>query len=317
MTLAEAEGLPSISTMRDTDTIPGALNPALLGSHHADNVTETPASQFEFSINFSPQTASFSGSRSPWSMPAAYTPLQLSHDGTSDNSRRLHSRLTFETGLADNNTSLESSSRHTPQHTPQSTGQSLDCQKSIPAFDSRDYNSLFLGLSEAQQTGDETSLDGVEREQVKQVRKQGACLRCRIYKEKVRTWSQTFCPVIDFTQCDLEIPCGKCCEVLATAKILKQPCEKLSLQEVIAFRGGNSRAGQIRSTFPKMRWSFDDRQIYTIQIRQDFINPMCEALPTMPVTCRRFLPTPADVLIEPYEAPDGEVLIVTSPPMRN
>ena len=115
-------------------------------------------------------------------------------------------------------------------------------------------------------------------------------------------------------QCDLDVPCGRCCEVLATAKIFKQPCEKLSLQEVVPFRAGNSRAGQIRSTFPKMRWSFDEHQIHTIQIRQDFHNPQDEVLPTMSVACRRFLPTVSDVLIEPYEAPDGEVLIVKSPP---
>lgn len=292
--------------MRDANALPDALNPALIGSQQADEFTETPyprlaASQFEFSIDFSPQTASSSGRRSPWTRLAAYTPRQLSHDGTSDNSSRLHSRSAFGTGLADNNTSLESSSKHTPQytpqHTPQSTGQSFDCQDSISALESRDYDSLFLGLSEVQQTVDETSLTdvgfnsfldigqggqvqypawpdngdelfrdivappydylndqtssvgyfdetlqavpirkeiaapayqntpsvtpseaelfeesppkdlkrkrqrfgSVEREQVKQVRRQGACLRCRIYKEKVRTWSQTFRLVIDFT----------------------------------------------------------------------------------------------------------------------
>lgn len=99
-----------------------------------------------------------------------------------------------------------------------------------------------------------------------------------------------------------------------TAKIFKQPCERLSLQDVVAFRAGNSRIGQTRSTFPKINWSFDYPQKRTIHIYEPFDNPCGHALPTMPLTCRRFLPTPADVMIEPYEAEDGEVLLVKSTP---
>jgi hypothetical protein len=99
-----------------------------------------------------------------------------------------------------------------------------------------------------------------------------------------------------------------------TAKIFKQPCVKISLKNVVPFRQGNSRAGQIKSVLPTLQWSFDDRQLRTAYICQDFACSNGRQVPTLEVTCRRFVPGPHDVLVEPYEAPDGEIMIVESSP---
>lgn len=115
-------------------------------------------------------------------------------------------------------------------------------------------------------------------------------------------------------QCDLSNPCGKCAEVFLTAKLFKQPCQKLSLDDVVVFRQGNARAGETRSTFPKLRWSFDYPEIRTIHITYNIPTRGYGDMPRMPITCRQFVPQPTDVLQEPYEAPDGEVMWVKSPP---
>lgn len=115
-------------------------------------------------------------------------------------------------------------------------------------------------------------------------------------------------------QCNFEFPCRKCKEDLASAKLSKQPCQKLSLHTVVPFRPGNSRAGETQSSFPKLAWCPDDPRLRTTFICQDFCLRNAHPVPTIPVTCRRFIPGPSDVLVEPYKASDGEVMFVTSPP---
>ena len=114
-------------------------------------------------------------------------------------------------------------------------------------------------------------------------------------------------------QSDLQTPCENCLKVLGTAKIFKFPCQKPSLHNVVPFRPGNSRAGEKQSTFPQLQWSYSERERITY-ICQDFTFGSSRLVPSMPVRCRRFVHRPSDVLVEPYEASDGEIIFVQSPP---
>ena len=107
-----------------------------------------------------------------------------------------------------------------------------------------------------------------------------------------------------------EIPCEVDCESESTSKI---PCQKPALHNVIPFRPGNSRAGEKEATFPQLEWSYSEpeRTVYTCQ---DFAFKSSRPIPTMAVRCRRFVPRPSDVLVEPCEASDGEIIFVQSPP---
>ncbi|KAI1327876.1 hypothetical protein F5Y16DRAFT_370577 [Xylariaceae sp. FL0255] len=141
--------------------------------------------------------------------------------------------------------------------------------------------------------------DERQREQTKLVRMSGACLRCRMYKEK----------------CDLKIPCGRCTEVAMNAKVFTLDCQKLDLVDVTPFRTGNSRAGLKQSVLPELNWSFDDRTLRIAHITQDFQGCSPTSLPTLALTCRKFLPGPNDVLVEPYSSSKtNEVIKVPSPP---
>lgn len=103
---------------------------------------------------------------------------------------------------------------------------------------------------------------------------------------------------------------------MGTATLFTQPCQKLDVGHAICFRTGNSRAGLTESVFPKLnnRWSFDYPQKRMTLITQDFVTAEGVTLPTLALTCRQFVPGPDDVLVEPYQAPDGEVILVKSPP---
>ena len=95
---------------------------------------------------------------------------------------------------------------------------------------------------------------------------------------------------------------------------LYKPCQKLSLHDIVAFRTGNSRAGFKHSVFPQLEWCSDDHELRTIHIRHNFSIRTSHQVPTLALTCRRFIPGPNDVLDEPYEASDGEVTIMRLPP---
>ncbi len=112
----------------------------------------------------------------------------------------------------------------------------------------------------------------------------------------------------------MNIPCGKCAEILLSARLFKQPCQKLALDDVVVFRPGNARAGETVSKFPKLKWSFDYPESRNIHITYDVPSQNFGEMPRMPITCRRFVPVSRDVLREPYEAPDGDVIWVESPP---
>jgi hypothetical protein len=101
-------------------------------------------------------------------------------------------------------------------------------------------------------------------------------------------------------------------KVQATAKIFRLPCKKPTLYNVVPFRPGNARAGEKQSTFPQLVWSYSEPE-RTTYICQDF-NVSSRQVPSMPVRCRRFVPRPCDVLVDPCQAADGEIILVQKPP---
>ena len=102
-------------------------------------------------------------------------------------------------------------------------------------------------------------------------------------------------------------------KVQATAKIFRFPCKKPSLHDVVPFRPGNARAGKKQSTFPQLVWSYSEPE-RTTYICQDFTVRSSRRVPIMPLRCRRFVPRASDVLVEPYQASDGEIILVKTPP---
>lgn len=101
--------------------------------------------------------------------------------------------------------------------------------------------------------------------------------------------------------------------VQATAKIFRFPCQKPTLRNIVPFRPGNSRAGEKQSTFPQLVWSYSEPE-RTTYICQDFDFRSSSPVPIMPIRCRRFNPRPSDVLVETYEASDGEIILLERPP---
>jgi hypothetical protein len=82
-------------------------------------------------------------------------------------------------------------------------------------------------------------LDADQKQKVKRVRRLGACLRCRIYREPVRNSPTPNFKLIG-CQCDENTPCGSCTRRAASATLFKQPCYRESLDNVVAFRLGRS-----------------------------------------------------------------------------
>ncbi|KAK4171313.1 hypothetical protein QBC36DRAFT_350441 [Triangularia setosa] len=135
------------------------------------------------------------------------------------------------------------------------------------------------------------------RKKIKLVRRIGACIRCRIFKES----------------CDENEPCGRCIVALANAKVYQLPCYREPLDNVIAFRAGNARAGKRRSEPMSPRWSSDDTSPRTVTLSYPFKRPGAGAEITVTVQCRRFIPYEWDVMEEPWEVPTtGEVVNMKS-----
>lgn len=90
-----------------------------------------------------------------------------------------------------------------------------------------------------------------------------------------------------------------------TVKLFRQPCQRLDLTEVVPFRTGNARMGQIESILPKVDWAVENPLIRTALITYFFNDADVALLPKFKLPCRRFLQTENDVLAEQYEGPDG------------
>ncbi|KAK3347095.1 hypothetical protein B0T25DRAFT_553622 [Lasiosphaeria hispida] len=132
---------------------------------------------------------------------------------------------------------------------------------------------------------------------IKSVRRVGACLRCRIYRES----------------CDENTPCGRCIAVSNTAKVFRQPCFREPLDSVIAFRAGNARAGRVRSEPMIPRWASDDPTARSVALFYPFkaANEDIGAI-RLTVECRKFIPHEWDVLEEPWSLTTGEIVTLRS-----
>ncbi|KAH6981745.1 hypothetical protein BKA56DRAFT_584418 [Ilyonectria sp. MPI-CAGE-AT-0026] len=137
-----------------------------------------------------------------------------------------------------------------------------------------------------------------DRENIKHVRRAGACVRCRMNKEK----------------CGENTPCRRCTDVANSATHFKQPCFRARLSDVIAFRAGNARAGKTRSKPIKPNWSAEDLGFKTATLYYPFIKRGASAGVYLSIQCRKFLPDHEDVLEEPWALPSGEVVTIISPP---
>jgi hypothetical protein len=82
-------------------------------------------------------------------------------------------------------------------------------------------------------------LDAGQKQKVRRVRRLGACLRCRKYREPVRNAPTPNFRLTGF-QCDESTPCGSCTRRATSATLFKQPCYRESLDNVVAFRLGMS-----------------------------------------------------------------------------
>lgn len=89
----------------------------------------------------------------------------------------------------------------------------------------------------------------------------------------------------------------------------------MKLKDVLPYRGGNSRAGERESKFPKLKWTSEDLRLRIATLTHPFAMQRSDALPTFTVECRRFIKGWNDVLTEAYEATDGSVVELKSPPI--
>ena len=154
-----------------------------------------------------------------------------------------------------------------------------------------------------------------ELNQIKRIRKRGACLRCRLYRMKVSI-SQCSAPsfILTLTQCDEGSPCQNCLKVRDTAKIFKQPCEAINMKDIVPFRPGSSRTGKLRSEMPVFSWSTD------AQVREITVSPLIPGisrsnLPSLQIKCRLHHDTPKHILEEAFESIDKrEFILIKFPP---
>jgi hypothetical protein len=109
---------------------------------------ETTWPDFDFSLTFSPQTASLANN-SPWSVPGIHTPLQLNSDDSSNSSCNhgaTPNRDVLQIG------SVESVKQPTSDpgslYTPDSEEHAVSANDIFQDFEEIDYDTLFLGLSE-------------------------------------------------------------------------------------------------------------------------------------------------------------------------
>ncbi|KAL4955934.1 hypothetical protein BDW69DRAFT_159704 [Aspergillus filifer] len=120
--------------------------------------------------------------------------------------------------------------------------------------------------------------------------------------------------LIGKVQCDGGLPCNNC-KVVETQLVYKGPCVRVSIQDLMPFRAGNSRTQQLRSTFPKYKWLSKDQEMKHIFIQHpwhDFF--ACCDVPLLQLRCRTFVPTQNDYLSETYESPDGKKMTIEFPP---
>ncbi|KAG5749091.1 hypothetical protein H9Q70_008251 [Fusarium xylarioides] len=139
--------------------------------------------------------------------------------------------------------------------------------------------------------------DDQRRKEIAQVRKQGACLRCRLQSLK----------------CDKETPCSECVRVSGKVRLCKAICERFNIRESIAFRIGNSKFNQETATvrpYPNWTPSSTPRVMTLMRPGQVSSNwPKGNGVPTLQVLVREFSPSAADVTAERWRSGQQEVIL--------
>ena len=115
-------------------------------------------------------------------------------------------------------------------------------------------------------------------------------------------------------KCDENTPCSRCVAVSNTAKVFRQPCYREPLDNVIAFRAGNARAGKTRSEPMSPRWAAEDPLVRDVTLFYPFKAGITASKPSLIIRCRKFIPHPWDVLEEPWTVSTGEVITLQSSP---
>ncbi|UPK95160.1 hypothetical protein LCI18_006095 [Fusarium solani-melongenae] len=135
--------------------------------------------------------------------------------------------------------------------------------------------------------------DDEGREKVKNVRKSGACFRCKVYK----------------LSCDEKLPCTSCVKVKGSQKVYRGPCIRLNISEVHAFRAGDGDNGTTSAVLPVYNWP-QGGKAQTIKLQWPFRATV--NTPTFIIKCEEFQPD-KQPLDEEYTA-NGVVCKVTFPP---
>lgn len=127
------------------------------------------------------------------------------------------------------------------------------------------------------------------------------------------------------------------------AKIFRQPCSYETVDNIMTFRPGitkshpsvfpilkkiwkihvssniivgNSRAGLTRSKFPVVRWSSEDpsSRIIVAQFPFKAAHRIHSSVPSLTLSCRKFVPSPDDVLKEVWESTDSQKMVIDYQP---
>jgi hypothetical protein len=109
-------------------------------------------------------------------------------------------------------------------------------------------------------------------------------------------------------------PCGRCIAVSNTAKIFQQPCYREPLDNVLAFRAGNARAGKVRSEPMVPRWAAGGTVVRHVKLVYPFKVAAAGGNANLIILCRRFIPSEFDVMVEPWTTGTGETIDLQSSP---
>ena len=140
------------------------------------------------------------------------------------------------------------------------------------------------------------------------------CIRCRLYKEGVRTPTMSSRTMLILKQCGEGTPCPRCRKALSTSRKFDQPCSREYLNKVVPFRAGNSRAGKLRSEPLDPTWTSEEAGKKIVKLAYPFKNDAVISKTSITLTCSKFWPDERDVLVEPWELQNGDVADLESPP---
>ncbi|CAM1505884.1 Fc.00g115210.m01.CDS01 [Cosmosporella sp. VM-42] len=139
--------------------------------------------------------------------------------------------------------------------------------------------------------------DEQRRRETAEVRKLGACLRCRLQKAK----------------CDGKTPCSECIRVHGKERLCKAVCERLNIREAIAFRIGNSKFKQETATVrPYPVWVPTSTTRTITLIRPNHASshwPKGAAMPKLEISVREFVPSASDITTERWRSGHNEVIL--------